>query len=85
MSAPLPRPPQNRPQSERFRARPQKEIPNEPEDIAHRERAERVRKELAKLGIYPTSPGVYPTVDRTGFVRFTFDEVDQLTGVSTKE
>lgn len=84
MSAPMPHPPRNRPQTERFTARPKKEIPNEPEDVEHRERTERVRKALAKLGIYPSSPGVYPTVDRTGFVRLTFDEVDQLTGEPTK-
>lgn len=55
-----------------------REIPNAPEDIAHREDAEAVKAELAAVGVYPMKPGVYPTVDRKGFVRLTFEEVRRL-------
>jgi hypothetical protein len=74
MSAALPTPPQpERPEPPR-RLRQPPPIPNEPEDIAHREEAERVKRALAGVGIYPVDPGVYPTKDRRGFVRLTFEE-----------
>lgn len=63
-------------------SRSEKPIPNEPEDIEHREDAERVKAELAAVGVYPMSPGVYPTVDRNGFVRLTFAEVRKLIALS---
>jgi hypothetical protein len=66
-------------------ARRDKPIPKSPEDIAHSERANRILAALAEIDIHPSKPGVYPTVDRTGFVRLTFDEVDQLTGVDTRQ
>jgi hypothetical protein len=78
MTDAVPQPPTRRPAPTHTSPRRDKPIPNEPEDIAHREDAEVVKAELAAVGVYPMSPGVYPTVDRKGFVRLTFDEVRRL-------
>jgi len=77
MTDAVPQPPQSRRPVQQSPRR-DKPIPNEPEDIAHREDAEAVKAELAAVGVYPISPGVYPTVDRKGFVRLTFEEVRRL-------
>ena len=74
MSAPMSSPPPERPEAPVRPLRRGGPIPNGPEDIAHREEAERVRRALAGVGIYPSDPGVYPTKDRRGFVRLTFEE-----------
>lgn len=82
MTTPTPQPPPNHPPPKSYRR--DKPIPNGPEDIAHRAETERVRKALADVGVFPSSPGVYPTVDRKGFVRLTFDEAWLLLGLGKK-
>lgn len=86
MTTPRPGPPRQQPDVQQPRPpRRDKPIPNGPEDIEHREEAERVRKGLALYGVFPTSPGVYPTVDRKGYVRLTFEEVWHLISLITAD